>query len=96
MRTEAHRRIYRREGDGYPSDLLDAEWARLLPLIPEASPGGRPAQDRHAGDERHFVFAAHRLPLALSAARRLSARAPLGKQPPAQRRQGWSEKAAEC
>ena len=39
---EEHRRIYRREGDGYPSDLRDAEWARLEPLIPEASPGGRP------------------------------------------------------
>jgi transposase len=36
------RRIYRREGNGYPSDLRDAEWARLAPLIPEASPGGRP------------------------------------------------------
>ena len=39
---EKHRRIYRREGNGYPSDLRDAEWARLAPLIPEASPGGRP------------------------------------------------------
>jgi hypothetical protein len=26
---EKHRRIYRREGNGYPSDLRDAEWARL-------------------------------------------------------------------
>ena len=42
MWTEEHRRIYRREGSGYPSDLRDAEWARLAPLIPEASPGGRP------------------------------------------------------
>ena len=23
------RRIYRREGSGYPSDMRDAEWARL-------------------------------------------------------------------
>ena len=29
-------------GDCYPSDLRDAEWARLEPLIPKASPGGRP------------------------------------------------------
>jgi putative transposase len=29
-------------GQRYPSDLRDAEWARLAPLIPEASPGGRP------------------------------------------------------
>ena len=37
-----HRRIYRRAGDGYPSDVRTAEWARMEPLIPEASPGGRP------------------------------------------------------
>src|SRR5215217_3449449 len=42
MWTQEHRRIYRREGDGYPSDLRDAEWAQLEPLIPKASPGGRP------------------------------------------------------
>jgi transposase len=35
-------RIYRREDDGYPSDLRDAEWARPEPLIPGATPGGRP------------------------------------------------------
>jgi transposase len=42
MWTEAHRRIYRREGDECPSDPRDAEWARLRPLIPEASLRGRP------------------------------------------------------
>ena len=42
MWTEEHRRIYRGEGAAYPSDLRDAEWARLEPLIPEASPSGRP------------------------------------------------------
>ena len=26
----------------YPSDLTDAEWQRLAPLIPPAKPGGRP------------------------------------------------------
>lgn len=26
----------------YPSDLSDAEWARLAPLLPPAKPGGRP------------------------------------------------------
>jgi putative transposase len=31
-----------REGNGYPSDLRDAEWARLEPLIPKGSSGGRP------------------------------------------------------
>jgi transposase len=44
MWTKGHRRIYRREGNGYPSDLKDAECARLEPLIPAASPGGRPRQ----------------------------------------------------
>ena len=42
MWTEEQRRIYRREGEGYPNDLRDAEWARLEPLIPPARPGGRP------------------------------------------------------
>src|SRR5690349_21263854 len=42
MWTEGQRRIYRRAGEGYPSNLRDAEWARLKPLIPKASPGGRP------------------------------------------------------
>jgi transposase len=42
MWTEEHRRIYRREGNGYPSDLADASWARLEPLIPKAKLGGRP------------------------------------------------------
>src|SRR5689334_23367470 len=44
MWTEEHRRVYRRGGDGYPSDLRDAEWARLEPLIPPARPGGRPRE----------------------------------------------------
>ena len=29
-------------GYAYPSDLADAEWAILAPLIPAAKPGGRP------------------------------------------------------
>ena len=27
---------------GYPTDLADAEWAVLQPLLPAAKPGGRP------------------------------------------------------
>src|ERR1700681_3493581 len=42
MWTEDHPAIYRRDGKGFPSDLRDAEWVRLEPLIPRASPGGRP------------------------------------------------------
>ncbi len=42
MWTKEHRARYRREGGRYPSDLTDAEWSRLEPLIPAAKPGGRP------------------------------------------------------
>ena len=42
MWTKEHRKTYRREGSRFPSDLTDAEWARLAPLIPAAEPGGRP------------------------------------------------------
>jgi transposase len=42
MWTDEHRKTYRREGGHFPSDLTDAEWARLEPLIPAAKPGGRP------------------------------------------------------
>ena len=42
MRMKEQRRVHLREGDGYPSNLPDAEWARLEPVIPPARPGGRP------------------------------------------------------
>jgi putative transposase len=42
MWTDEHRATYRRDPKGYPSDLTDAEWERLSPLIPAAKPGGRP------------------------------------------------------
>ena len=42
MWTEAQRRIYWREGTGYPGDLRDAEWARLEPMVTPAPPDGRP------------------------------------------------------
>jgi transposase len=42
MWTEEHRATYRREGGGFPSNLTDPEWQRLEPLIPPATPGGRP------------------------------------------------------
>ncbi len=37
----------------YPSDLTDAQWEELAPLIPEAKPGGRP---RHV-DMREVINA---------------------------------------
>lgn len=30
----------------YPSDLTDAQWAVLEPLVPAPRPGGRPARHR--------------------------------------------------
>jgi transposase len=42
MWTKQHRETYKRVGGRYPSDLTDDEWARLVPLIPPAKPGGRP------------------------------------------------------
>jgi putative transposase len=30
--------------EAYPSDLRDAEWAILEPLVPAVKPGGRPAR----------------------------------------------------
>jgi transposase len=40
--TEITRRQYRREGLRYASDLTDAEWALIEPLLPAASRIGRP------------------------------------------------------
>jgi transposase len=40
--TEITRRQYLRDGLRYASDLTDAEWALIEPLLPPASPIGRP------------------------------------------------------
>src|ERR1700683_3069362 len=42
MWTQAHRETYKQSGRALPSDLTDAQWERLEPLIPAAKPGGRP------------------------------------------------------
>ena len=42
MWTPEHRRAHDRKGLRYPSDLTDAEWALVGPLIPPAKRGGRP------------------------------------------------------
>lgn len=41
MWTIKHRTRYNRDQLRYPSDVTDAEWARLAPLIPSARRGGR-------------------------------------------------------
>ena len=42
MWTAQQKATYRREGPGFHSNLTEAEWAVLAPLIPQATPGGRP------------------------------------------------------
>jgi transposase len=42
MWTQAHRATYRQSGLALPSDLTDAQWQGLEPLIPAAKWGGRP------------------------------------------------------
>jgi hypothetical protein len=42
MWTDEHRTTYCQSGGGFPSNLTDAQWARLEALIPPAKPGGRP------------------------------------------------------
>ncbi len=64
MWTDAHRARYRRDSERFPSDLTDAEWVRLEPLIPDARPGGRPRNGHAGGDERDPVSASDGLPLA--------------------------------
>ena len=44
MWPDADRSRCRQAGDCLPSDLSDAEWDRLAPLIASAKPGGRPRQ----------------------------------------------------
>jgi transposase len=41
MWTVEQRRKYAREGLRHPSDLTEAEWARIEPMIPPARRGGR-------------------------------------------------------
>ncbi|MHA6646244.1 transposase, partial [Mesorhizobium sp. A623] len=41
MWTKANRGKYNRDGLRYPSDLTNAEWGLVEPLIPPAKRGGR-------------------------------------------------------
>ena len=42
MWTQEHRATTNSRATALPSDLTDAQWAHLEPLIPPAKPGGRP------------------------------------------------------
>ena len=51
MWTRENRGRYNRDHLRYPSDVTDAEWAHIAPLIAPARHGGR----RREVDERHLV-----------------------------------------
>jgi transposase len=51
MWTAENRQVYERHGLRYPSDLTDAEWVLVAPLIPPAKRGGR----RRSVDLREIV-----------------------------------------
>lgn len=53
MWTTENRPCYERRTDRYPSDLGDAEWALIAPMIPPAKRGGR----RRTTDMREVVNA---------------------------------------
>ncbi len=42
MWTDRQRETHKQSGVGFPTDLTDAQWVRLEPLIPAAKTGGRP------------------------------------------------------
>ncbi|HTZ67954.1 MAG TPA: transposase [Roseiarcus sp.] len=56
MWTDADRSRCRQAGDCLPSDLSDAEWDRLAPLIASAKPGGRPRQMRLAKNAIFYLL----------------------------------------
>ena len=53
MWTSENRRRYERRNDRYPSDLSDAQWDLIAPMIPLAKRGGR----RRTTDIREVVNA---------------------------------------
>jgi hypothetical protein len=52
-----HRAACNRRGLRYPSDLTDAEWALVAPLIPPAKRGGRP----HSVNVREVLNGRHHM-----------------------------------
>jgi transposase len=66
MWTTENRHRYDRDKLRYPSDLTDAEWQLVEPLIPPAKRGGGKRTVNNArGGERHHVCAEHRVSVAV-------------------------------
>ncbi len=60
-----HRLANGRRGLRYPSDLSDAEWVLVAPLIPPARRGGTGSVDQRARrPQRYLLCARDRLPMA--------------------------------
>ena len=70
--TELTRRQHAREGDRYASELTDAEWALIEPLVPRHRRTGRPRTTHLRCVRRDLVCRDDWLPVA-HAAQRLSA-----------------------
>jgi transposase len=61
MWTDKHRALYGQTDKSFPSNITDEEWARLEPLIPAATRGGRPRKaDMRAASRRPGRSASHR------------------------------------
>ena len=69
MWTADNRPRYNRDKLRYPSDLTDAEWAHIEPLIPPGNARRRHLRQRRypRGDQRRDVHSEHRLPVARAA-----------------------------
>ena len=55
MWTADNRPRYNRDKLRYPSDLTDAEWAHIEPLIPPGKPGGGKRRCRYPRGQRRDV-----------------------------------------
>src|SRR5215210_5273921 len=60
MWTPATRRQHSRDGLRYETDLTDAEWALIEPLMPKPLARGRPGMASARGYERDLLCAARR------------------------------------
>ena len=66
MWTRENRALYERTGARYQSDLSDAEWVLIAPLIPPAKRGGR-KREVDVREVRHPLCPGDRLPVARAA-----------------------------
>ena len=65
--SKTSRPEYDRRFLGYASDMTDAEWALIEPLMPEYERLGRPRTELAGSRQRHFLHCGYRLSLAVSA-----------------------------